>query len=784
MKLVEEKSVKNPVLTLHPEEKGASLGDLYGLFFEDINHAADGGLYAEMIQNRSFEFCSIDHRTYHGLYGWQNGKGEPLTAEPLHIRVLSDEPIHPKNNHYLKIDVNDGCELQNDGFNHGLALTAGASYEFSLFARTPIEPVAITIQLKEADGQILASEEVTVDQNSWQKYHLTLTATATTKTARLALIFKGMTNIALDMISLFPQATFKNRKNGCRKDISELLAAMKPKFVRFPGGCLVHDGSLNAEDRDSMYRWKNTVGPVEHRPSRRNSWGYNQTLGLGFYEYFLLCEDLQAEPLPVLPAGWDPHHQRAVPLDKLDEWIQDALDLIEFANGDSTTQWGSLRAEMGHPEPFNMKYLAIGNEEVGQEFFDRYDFFHEAIREAHPEILLINSAGPFAAGSEYERGWNSARKNGSDLVDEHYYQTTDWLLANHDRYNHYDGNGPKVFLGEYASWGNEWYNAAVEASYMIGLERNADKVALACYAPMLANVDYVNWRPDMIWFDQANVYGSMNYYVQKLFMAHQGTHNLGYELTNLAAPKVLGEHKITGGIGMLGDNAEIVYRNVRITDNQTGETLTMADGKIAGQDRILFTKDFEATDYTIAFEFEKTGGQWDRGFQLIFGEQDAKNTFAWLLGGWQNQDCMIRSVREGRVSDITQTIWKVETNQAYSCQLHVKDRHITSIVNDVVMNEIEAKLPVVQQVYTNVTLDEASGKQYVKLVNVSDEVTVSITGIIGSTALIRGLTAEAHAINDFEQPENFECLETQLLVVDGEAEVTLPKNSVVFVEIG
>lgn len=772
----------NPVLTLHPERKGASLGNLFGLFFEDINHAADGGLYAEMIQNRSFEFSPVDHHDYHGLYGWRDGDGKELTPETLQIRVLSDEPLHPQNNHYLKIDVNDGCEVQNDGFNHGLALVAGANYDFSFFARTPIDPVMVTVQLKEANGEILASESLEVGQSDWQQYQLTLTPNATSKKACLALIFEGITNIAIDMVSLFPQATFKNRKNGCRKDIGEMLAAMEPKFVRFPGGCLVHDGSLNSEDRDSMYRWKNTVGPVEFRPARRNSWGYNQTLGLGFYEYFVLCEDLQAEPIPVLPAGWDPHHQRAVPLDQLQEWIQDALDLIEFANGDLKTKWGSLRGEMGHPEPFHMKYLAIGNEEVGQEFFDRYDLFHKAIREAHPEILLINSAGPFAAGSEYERGWQSARKNNSDLVDEHYYQTTDWLLANHDRYDQYDAEGPKVFLGEYASWGNEWYNAVVEASYMLGLERNADKVALACYAPTLANVAYVNWRPDMIWFDQADVYGSMNYYVQKLFMTFQGTHNLGYQLTDLAAPKVLGESDIKGGIGFIGDHAEITYRNVRITDNQSGKTLKIENGQIAEQQRVVFAEDFEATDYTIAFEFEKTGGQWDRGFQLFFGEQDLENTFAWLLGGWQNQDCMIRSVREGRISDITQTIWKVETNQTYACELHVKGRQITTLVNGVVMNDIEAKVPLVQQVYTNVTIDETTGKQYVKLVNVSDEVTLTIAGITGATAVIRSMTAEANAKNDFEHPQNFTYCEKRLATVDSELVVNLPENSIVFVE--
>ena len=773
----------NPVITLYPQQKGAPLGDLYGIFFEDLNHAADGGLYAEMIQNRSFEFCSIDNKEYHGLYGWTDGVGQPLRSEAVHVRVLTDQPLHPKNPHYLKIDVNETFELQNTGFNQGLALSEGERYDFSLFARTPIQSVNITVQLKEVDGSILAQETIAVKNPEWQKCEVKLTAKTTTRTARLALVFEAGTNCAVDMVSLFPVATFKGRKNGCRKDIADLLAAMNPKFMRFPGGCLVHDGSLNAEDRDSMYRWKNTIGPIEHRPSRRNSWGYNQTLGLGFYEYFLLCEDLGAKPLPVLPAGWDPHHQQAVPVEMLGEWIQDALDLIEFANGNTATKWGGMRAEMGHPEPFNLEYLAVGNEEVGQEFFNRYDHFHKAIREKYPEIRLINSAGPFAAGSEYQRGWNSARKNGSDLVDEHYYQTTDWLLANHDRYDHYDSTGPKVFLGEYASWGNEWYNAAVEASYMIGLERNADKVALACYAPMLANIDYVNWRPDLIWFDQARVYGSMNYHVQKIFTKFQGTHNMGMEVTGLAAPKLLEEKHIAGGIGIVGDNAEVNYRNVRIINNHTGEEITVADGKINAYEKVTFIERFEETDYTIKFEFEKTGGQWDRGFQLNFGEQNTENTFVWLLGGWQNQDCMIRSVREGRISDLTQTIWKVETGKSYTCELHIKDRHITSIVDDVVMNDIEAKVPILKQFYTNCTLDETCKKQYVKLVNVSEPVTVTLKGITGERLTMHKLTAEAKAVNDFSNPENFDYQQQELLVTHETAEIHLPENSVVFAEI-
>ena len=323
--------------------------------------------------------------------------------------------------------------------------------------------------------------------NGWKKYEITLDSLETTYNGRLVLTFADEGVYELDMVSLFPQDTFMGRKGGLRKDIAEALKEMKPKFMRFPGGCLTHDGSLNDQDRNSMYRWKRTVGKVEARPTWRNNWGYNQTLGLGYYEYFLFCEDIGAKPLPVLPGGFNPHKGEGVAIENIGEWVQEALDLIEFANGGTDTKWGKIRAEMGHEAPFNMEYIGIGNEEIGEGFFERYPYFHKAIREKYPEIKIINSAGPFAVGEGYDAGWTSAKMYGSDLIDEHYYSSPEWFLANMHHYEDYDENGPKVFLGEYASWGNTYYNAIVEAAYMTHLERSK-AVALACYAPMLCNM--------------------------------------------------------------------------------------------------------------------------------------------------------------------------------------------------------------------------------------------------------------------------------------------------------
>ena len=310
------------------------------------------------------------------------------------------------------------------------------------------------------EGRNLGQADIVVSNGTvWNHYEAEITAQETTTAGNLSIYIEAVGRLYLDMVSLFPQKTFMQQRNGLRADIATLLADLKPRFMRFPGGCLVHDGSINAEDRDSLYRWKNTIGVLEERPARRNNWGYNQTLGLGYYEYFCFCEEIGAKPLPVLPAGYDPHHQRKVPFDQLDEWIQEALDLISFANDDASAQWGRIRCELGHPEPFGLEYIGIGNEEVGEGFFERYPYFHKAIKEKYPDIQIIASSGPFAAGGEYEKGWNCARSNHADLVDEHYYMAPEWFLANHHRYDSFDENGPKVFLGEYASWGNTWYNA-------------------------------------------------------------------------------------------------------------------------------------------------------------------------------------------------------------------------------------------------------------------------------------------------------------------------------------
>jgi len=746
------------------DSKGAELGDLFGIFFEDLNHAADGGLYAELVQNRSFEFDPIDNRSYHALTAWEKVERGGGKAE---VSIHTENPLSQKNPHYAVIDIaegGDGVGLMNLGFNSGIAVQENEQYLFTVFAKFEgidenSAPLQIIVETDE--GAILAQAEISVVNNEWTEYKATLIAQGSTSRGRLLVVTQQKGKLSIDFVSLFPKATFKNRPNGMRRDIAQLLHDLKPKFMRFPGGCLVHDGSLNADDRNSMYRWKNTIGPLHERPARRSNWGYNQTLGLGYYEYFLFCEDIGAKPIPVLPAGYDPHHKRIVPIEELGPWIDDALDLIEFANGGLDTVWGAKRAELGHPEPFHMEYLAIGNEEVGEPFFERYAYFHKAIKERYPHIKLINSSGPFPEGSEYERGWASARKNGSDLVDEHYYVSPEWMLANVDRYQSFDANGPKVFLGEYASWGNTYYNALVEAAYMTGMQNAAHAVALACYAPLLCNIDYVNWRPDLIWYNNHQVYGTANYYVQQLFMHHHGDHLLNVKAEGLARARVVNDAPINGKIslGAKADRAE--FWDIELVNNETGERLPLSfdDEKVTelgSHFRELTTTNW--ANYTLNFKARRLEGV--KGFELSFGEQDLHNRYLWEIGGWQNQDSALVSFVSGRSSCLTQSLFEVETDVEYQCSLEVTGRKLKATINGELINAEEDKPLVIAPLYYTASQEEGSGDVIVKAVNVEPS-SLSITVDLSSSASAVAIESvevyelanyELEAENNFDAP--------------------------------
>ena len=503
---------------------------MYGLFFEDINYAADGGLYAEMVKNRSFEFPQP-------LMGWESFGN---------ITVADADGPFPRNPHYVRLlpaghhDKSTG--LTNEGF-FGVAFREGDDYRFSVWARTSgSSPSKIRVELVDpasmGETQVMASQTIDITSPEWKKYTVTLPPSATVRKGRLRVFLDSPTGCDLEHISLFPADTWKGHENGLRKDLAQKLADIRPGLLRFPGGCIVE-----GTDLPTRYRWKNTVGPVENRPLNENRWHYTfrhrffpdyyQSYGLGFFEYFQLAEEIGAEPLPVLNVGLACQYQNRdmsahVPLDSLQPYIDDALDLIEFANGPADSEWGALRAEMGHPEPFNLKFIGIGNEQWGPEFTERLAPFIKAIRKRYPDIRIVGSSGPSAAGDKFDYLWPEMKRLKADLVDEHYYQPEEFFLTQADRYDSYDRKGPKVFAGEYACHGkgkkfNHFNAALMESAFMTGLERNADVVHMATYAPLFAHTEGWQWRPDMIWFDNLNSVATASYYVQQLYAQNKGT---------------------------------------------------------------------------------------------------------------------------------------------------------------------------------------------------------------------------------------------------------------------
>lgn len=721
-----------------------------------------------MVQNRSFEFDRIDNPQYHALYAWEKVE----EGAQVQLQIETARPYHADSPHYLVMETkgNGRAGIVNLGFGDGFYLEKGETYLFTCYARA-LEDRECLLSVSVEGTECCASAAFAVRDMEWKKYELRLTAERSTTAGRLLLTLSQAGRLALDYVSLFPEKTFLGRKNGLRRDIAQLLCDMKPKFMRFPGGCLVHDGSLNPSDRDSMYRWKNTLGEPENRPARRSNWGYNQTLGLGYYEYFQFCEDIGAKPLPVLPGGYDPHHQRMVPLDEMGPWIQDALDLIEFANGGTDTEWGGLRASLGHPAPFGLEYLGIGNEEVGDAFFERYVLIHRAVREKYPEIKLINTASPFAAGTEYERGWKSARENGSDLIDEHYYMAPEWFLANHHRYDSFPKDGPKVFLGEYASWGNTWYNALVEASYMTALERNAASVGLACYAPMLANVSYVNWKPDMIWFDNHRAFGTPNYYVQKLFMNHQGSRRLsvsaeGIGVVDSRAPEYRGK------IRLEGYETKSRFDEVSVRNLDTGEVLAFGDfltekGEHAWLEGCADCADYEDWEnYEISLKACELEG-W-KGFQILFGWRDNDNYLAATFGGWQNLDLFIHRQVNGRGCDLTEGWFQAEKGRVYDLKIRVKDCRITVFIDGEEYLAVTENPVEVERLYYAASVDEADGSVILKVVNLQEKEETAQIRLDGwgvpATAQVFTMTGKPEQENSFEQPEAVSPVESSVVL--------------------
>lgn len=511
---------------------------LIGIFFEDINYGADGGLYAELIQNRDFEYSSTDRAEWTPLTAWTvSGVGS--------ADLKNEAPFHIYNPHYLAVE-GLGVVIENGGYD-GIVLRKDEDYKFSIAVR-PAGETRIAVSLVAGD-KTLASDEIKVNGDGWKTYKAVLKPNENADKALVRLTVSGKADI--DMVSLFPAQTFRGRENGLRADLAQTLADLKPRFVRFPGGCVAH-----GNDIDNIYDWKGSVGPLESRRPLYNLWGYHQTRGLGYYEYFLFCEDIGAEPLPVVAAGVpcqnsgrkshysvDPlttlGQQGGIPMEEMDAYVADVLDLIEYANGASDTKWGSVRAAAGHPEPFNLKYIGIGNEDMITEVFEeRFRMIYDAVKKAYPEVTVIGTVGPFYEGSDYDRGYELARDLALPMVDEHYYVSPGWLVNNRTYYDNYSRAGSKVYLGEWAAHlhgrPSNIETALAEALYLTDLERNSDVVIMSSYAPLLAKKGHIQWRPDLIYFDNGGITLTPDYYVQKIYGNNSGD---GYIPVSINSPE-------------------------------------------------------------------------------------------------------------------------------------------------------------------------------------------------------------------------------------------------------
>lgn len=579
------------VMDVNTKKLGAAIQPtMYGIFFEDINFAADGGLYGELVKNRSFEFPQH-------LMGWQAfGKYE----------VKDDGPFERNPHYVLLMDAGHKerrTGLVNEGF-FGIGVRKGESYRFSVWAKAPQGKATIRIQLFDENSmkekQQFVEQVLDIDSKDWKKYTVQLTSPKDDKHAKLRIYLKGNAPVALEHVSLFPVNTYKNRENGMRRDLAQALEDLHPGIFRFPGGCIVEGGDL-----EERYQWKNSVGPVENRPLNHNRWEYTfdyryypdyyQSYGLGFFEFFQLSEDIGAEPLPILNVGmacqyqnWE-NEKAHVAISDLQPYIDDCLDLIEFANGPADSKWGKVRADMGHPAPFNMKYIGVGNEQWGEFYYERLKHFVAAIRAKYPNIKIVGTSGPVPEDVpdntyRFADGWKAMTAQKADLVDEHYYRDEQWFLSHGLRYDTYSRKGPKVFAGEYACHGKgkKWnhYEAAIlEAAFMTGFERNADVVHMTTPAPLFAHVDGWQWRPDQIWYDQTEMFKTVSYYVQQLYATNAGTHVLSLTMNKKPVANQDGQNGLFASAAFDSKTGEVIIKVANTSRQQQAIQLNLSHVK-------------------------------------------------------------------------------------------------------------------------------------------------------------------------------------------------------------
>jgi len=808
-------------LVIDGDGANASISDtMFGIFYEDINYAADGGLYAELVRNRSFEFNGSDRSGFTGLTAW-----DPVSSDgtaPTALVVNDETRLNDLNRNALRLIASgSGDGLRNAGFNNGFALKAGASYDASVWARSATAQ-PLTFQLQNTAGTATyATGTVDLDGSDvWKKYTLTLTADTTTDAARFLVRAGAASVVGLDMVSLMPQDRWVGPVNGrsvFRKDLAEKIAALNPGFLRFPGGCVTNVGTFKTyaesgyTDRRRTYQWKETIGPVEERPTNWNFWGYNQSYGIGYLEYLEFAEDLGAEPLPVVSvgangcggAGIPELHDQAL----IDRWVDDTVDLIEFANGDVSTEWGARRAALGHPEPFGLKMIGLGNEENTTTFEANFPQFRDAIEAKYPDIKIISNSGPAPSGSRFDTLWNFNRAQDVDLVDEHYYMDPSWFLANTHRYDSYDRTGPKVFLGEYASKGNTLGNALSEAAYMTALQRNADVVRLASYAPLLANESYVQWSPDAIWFDNDESWASTNYYVQEMFGQAPGDEVVP---STFDGP-VNQPADISGGVFLSTWSTAAAYDNVKVTSNDTGATLfddqfsdtsqwspqsgtwAVDNGRYVQSSTSVndarsivngaYTKDW--SNYTLELDATKLSG--NEGFLIGFGAKATNNFYWWNLGGWNNTRSVLQRANGGSASEVKAIEGTgVTTGQTYHVKI-VVEGHTISLYLDGQLQMTYDQADASEKLFQVVTRDKATGDLVAKVVNTSTRnvrTNVDVTDVgVESTAEVTTLLGAASDLNTKGSPTKVVPVTRAVSGVSEHFVYEFPASSVTFIRL-
>jgi len=745
---------------------------LYGIFFEEINHAGDGGLYAELVRNRSFEDADTPD-------AWT------LLGDGAKMAIDTANPLNPRNPRSLRWEIAGSASLVNEGY-WGIAVQRGKRYRFTMYARCDGQfRGALTVSLQSADGQVYAQRTLRGFGKDWKPFTATLTSSGTDPKARLVLTANGDGALWLDMVSLMPVDTFKRRPNGLRADLAQMLVALKPSFVRFPGGCFVEGDRMQ-----NALRWRDTLGDVAERPARWCVWNYTSTQGLGLHEYLLMCKDLGAEPMLVVNCGMACQYRNGdhIPLDELDEWIEDALAAIEYAIGPPTSKWGALRAKNGHPEPFPLRFVSIGNENWGPLYEERYARFYDAIKARYPQIQLIATA--------------PVKSRPIDILDEHYYSTPEWFILNANLYDRYDRKGPKILVGEYAvtaKCGTGNLRAAIaEAAFMTGIERNADIVVMAAYAPLFVNVNDRAWNPDLIGFDSARCYGTPSYYVQQLFSVYRGTHTLP---TRVQSPNALTD-AARGAVGLGTWETQAEFRNLKVVSAQ-GETLFAADfGQGAAgwrtirgawqateggyrqtelaQDCRAVAGDPNWTDYTITLQARKLGGA--EGFLILFRVRDDENWYWWNIGGWGNtRHAVERSIGGSKMLACPQVAGSIETGRWYDIRIEVQGARIRCYLDGQLIHDFEdAPMPAL---YAVASRREPSREVILKVVNVSDrpqETEMRLQGArrLASRATVITLTGDSpDAENSLEHPTRVAPVERTLEGVAPSFRYTFPPHS-------